>query len=183
MVGGRIAKRYAKALLDLCTAPGVQSALTNDLERFCKLFSTHEELRAVLLNPSVELEKRDSVLTKVLDKMRVHSLSRNVLRLLLRNQRIAHVEAVREALVRGLDARTGRVRADVVTAAHLDPVSRVKLQKALEALFGKQVIMEPRVDASLLGGAVTRVGHVVLDGSLRAHLERLRAHITAGTSI
>jgi F-type H+-transporting ATPase subunit delta len=72
------------------------------------------------------------------------------------------------------------VRADVTTAGALDLITKNKLQKALEQLFQKTVLVEARTDPALLAGIVTRVGHVVFDGSLRAQLERLREHLAAG---
>jgi F-type H+-transporting ATPase subunit delta len=202
----RIARRYAKALVQLldgqpgaarpappgaaqpvvgaasgAAASALESALLRDLERFCELYGASEELRAVLTNPSVPTAERDRLLQAVLDRLTgVHPLSRSFLRLLLRNQRVGEVEAVRQEFVRQLDERAGRVRADVTTAGALDLITKNKLQKALEQLFQKTVLVEARTDPALLAGIVTRVGHVVFDGSLRAQLERLREHLAAG---
>lgn len=178
MVGGRIAKRYAKALIELGETHGVLPALTRDLERFCQFFGADELFRAFLTNPSVEGKHRDQVLVTALDGLgSVHPLSRSFLRLLLRNQRIAHVEDVLRDFVERQDERAGRVRAKVATAVPLEPASRLKLQKALETLFHKSVVLVPTVDPEILGGAVTRVGHMVFDGSLRAHFERIRERL------
>ena len=178
MVGGRIAKRYAKALLEIGEAQNVLPALTRDLERFCELFVADAEFRGFLTNPSIEGKHRDQVLVVALTKLGgVHPLSRNFFRLLLRNQRIAHVDAVRAEFVERQDERAGRVRASVVTAEPLDALMRSKLQKVLEKLFEKRVVMVPTVDKEILGGVVTRVGHRVFDGSLKAQFERLRSRL------
>lgn len=178
----RIARRYAKALIQLVAAqPTVEAPLQRDLERFCKLWETTDELRSLLTNPGVPVEQRDKALTATLDRLGgVHPLARNFFRLLLRNQRIAEIDSVRQEFVRLTDERAGRVRARVVTAAALDPMTRTKIQKALEQLFQKTVLVDPEVDPSIMAGVVTRVGHVVFDGSLRAQLERLREHLAAG---
>lgn len=178
----RIARRYAKALIQLVVQqPPLEAPLQRDLERFCQLYESSEELRGVLTNPGLPTERRDKVLQSVLDRLGgIHPMARSFFRLLLRNQRIEEVPAVRQEFVKQLDERAGRVRARVVTASTLDPMSRTKLQKALEQLFQKTVLIDPEVDPGIMAGVVTRVGHVVFDGSLRAQLERLREHLAAG---
>jgi len=163
------------------TASPLEAALQRDLERFCEIFAASDELRAVLTNPGIPTGERDNVLQTVLERLGgVHPLARSFFRLLLRNQRMGEIDAVRHEFVRQLDERAGRVRANVTTAGTLDLVTKNKLQKALEQLFRKTVIVESRTDPALLAGVVTRVGHVVFDGSLRAQLERLREHLAAG---
>jgi len=71
------------------------------------------------------------------------------------------------------------VRATVTTAVEMDAGGRERLQKALGKLFGKSVAVEHRVDPEIVGGAVTQVGHVIYDGSLRSQFERVREHLVA----
>lgn len=181
MLGGRLARRYAKALVQLVEEQKpLESALLRDLERFCKTYADSADLRGVLTNPTIATDQRDKVLQAVLDMLGgVHTMTRSFLRLMVGNHRIDIVDTVRSEFIRLLDDRSGRVRAAVVTAVPLDPMSRTKLQKALEQLLEKTVVLETEVDKDILGGVVTRVGHVVFDGSLRAQLVRLRVHLAA----
>ena len=180
MVGGRIAKRYAKALVELGRGAHKEAALARDIGRFGELFAANEELQAVLTSPTVELSNREAILQAILDRLGgIEPLARNFLRLMLRNRRIAHVKAVHEAFVAMLDESAGRVRASVTSAIPMDEASRTQLKKSLEKLFGKTVAVEHRVDPGLIGGVVTQVGHVVYDGSLRSQFERIREHLVA----
>lgn len=179
MAGGRLARRYARALIDLSEAHKVATPIKRDLDRFCRLFQADAEFRAFLVNPSAEMERRDRILTTALDAIGgVHKLARNFLRLLLQNGRIDLVDGVRLEFVAMQDELAGRIRANVVSATSLDPASRTSLQHALEKLFAKKVILETETDSSLIGGVLTRVGHVVLDGSLRAQLDRIRTELS-----
>ncbi len=178
MVGGRIAKRYAKALVAMGQAAGNEAALARDVQRFRELFEASDDLRAVLTNPTVAMARREAVLLAVLDRFEAMDIhARNFLRLLLRKGRIAHVGSVSQAFLDMLDELAGRVRANVTSAVPMDAEGQARLRKALEKLFGKTVAVEHRVDPAILGGAVTQVGHVIYDGSLRSQFERIRDHL------
>jgi F-type H+-transporting ATPase subunit delta len=75
------------------------------------------------------------------------------------------------------DAHVGRVRADVTSAEELAPATLDRVRRSLEQRTGKKVLVTPRVDPTLIGGVVARVGDLVLDGSVRTQLEDLRARL------
>jgi len=72
------------------------------------------------------------------------------------------------------------VRAVVTTAAPLDAPARRQIEDALCRLSGREVVVVTEVDETLLAGVVAQIGHVLIDGSLRSRMERLRRHL-AGT--
>ena len=70
------------------------------------------------------------------------------------------------------------MRAEVTTAAPLGEAYYLRLQTKLEKMTGKRVVIDRRVDASLIAGVVTRIGDRVIDGSLRTRLQSLREATT-----
>ena len=69
----------------------------------------------------------------------------------------------------------GIVRAELTTAAPIDEAQRAALEASLGGATGRTVRLSTKVDAEIIGGAVTRVGSVVYDASVARHLERLKS--------
>lgn len=175
MVEGSIARRYAKALLEIGREEGVVDKLGDDLARFARqLGGGTNELANVMANPVFTLAERRAVLDRCTPGLALHPHCINFLRLLLDKDRFAALtDIVRE--YRALaDAEAGRVRATVTTAAELSPTTRDAVARALAQATGKKVVLDSRVDPALLGGLVAQVGGRVYDASLRTRLERLQ---------
>ena len=102
------------------------------------------------------------------------------LRLLVEKRRIHHIAQIAEAYQELLDEELGISRAKVVAAIELSPEDQQKLAEALEKVTGQKVIVEMEVDPSIIGGVVARIGDLVLDGSIRAQLEKFKESIRRG---
>jgi F-type H+-transporting ATPase subunit delta len=109
---------------------------------------------------------------KLDDKMRnfVRALAANH-RLLLLPEIVAHYEALRAQVENTVDV-------EVVSAVKLDAAEAEKLSAALHSRLKRRVNMRNTVDASILGGAVIHAGDLVIDGSLKGRLDRLRTELT-----
>jgi F-type H+-transporting ATPase subunit delta len=173
MVDGSLARRYAKALLEIGRDEGQIDRFGDDLNRFARLLQG-AEVANVMANPVFTLAERRSVLDRLLPGLALHPHAVNFLRLLLDKERFAALpEIVRE--YRDLaDTEAGRVRATVTTAADLTASTREAVTRSLTQATGKKVVLETRVDPALLGGIVAQVGGRVFDASLRTRLERLQ---------
>lgn len=173
MVEGSIARRYARALLEIGRDEGQIDRLGDDLGRFARLLEGGD-LGNVMANPVFTLSERRAVLDRLLPGLALHAHAVNFLRLLLDKDRFAALpDIVRE--YRALaDLEAGRVRATVTTAAELTPATRDAVATALARSTGKKVVLETKVDPALLGGLVAQVGGRVYDASLRTRLERLQ---------
>jgi len=75
------------------------------------------------------------------------------------------------------DDRAGLVRAEVASARTLPEDYVRRMQGELEKMTGKKVVLERKVDPSLIGGVVTRVGDIVIDGSIKSRLDDLKSHL------
>jgi F-type H+-transporting ATPase subunit delta len=178
MVPGKLTKRYTRALFELANEESSAERVARDLEKLAAAVNEAAELRAALESPSIAIADKRAVLDNLLKKNLAHRLSRNFAMLLLEKGRMNLVGPVARAFVELLDAAAGRVRAEVVSAAPLQPNDLSRLRDSLvAALRAKDVSIDARVDPSLIGGVVTRVGNVVLDGSLRYRLEAMREHL------
>ena len=173
-----LGRRYANALLALATQAGKVEKITQDLSDFAASWESHRELRAAFENPIVSAELRRKVLREIAAQSGMEVLLLNTLLVMSDRGRISQINDVSEAFKTLAEARSGRVRAEVITASELPEAYFTELQKTLERVTGKQVSVTKRVDPSLLGGVVTRVGDQVFDGSLKNRLEELKHELS-----
>ncbi|HVV83250.1 MAG TPA: ATP synthase F1 subunit delta [Kofleriaceae bacterium] len=181
MLAGSLARRYAKALMDLAVAsthPGAVDKVGADLRALAAAYKTQPELAQVLANSSFPRAQRKAILDAVLLRIGAHELVKTTLALLLDKERLAIVPDVSREIDAMIEARAGKVAAEVTSATELTPVQVAQITAQLEKLSGKKVVVTRKVDPSLLGGVVARVGDVVYDGSARTQLRTLRDQLS-----
>lgn len=174
MLAGSLARRYAKALMDLATARGLVDKVGLDLRALANAYKAQPELAAVLGNSSFPRANRKAILDAVLARVGAHELVKTTLALLLDKERMAYVPDISREIDAMIEARAGKVAAEVTSAVELTPMQVAQITAQLEKLSGKKVVLTRKVDPSLLGGVVARVGDVVYDGSARTQLATLR---------
>ncbi len=175
-----VAQRYAQAIFEIGIEQGNLPALSDEVRRVNEIYEGSDELRAVLGNPLVDMESRRAVLRDVLARLGVGPITTNTLALLAERRRLIVLPYLSRALQMLADERAGVVRATVTSATALSDGYVNELRQQLESSLGKRVQLERRVDPTLLGGLITRVGDRVIDGSLRTRLDRLRQTMLTG---
>tara|TARA_B100000674_G_scaffold412107_1_gene360362 strand:- start:980 stop:1519 length:540 start_codon:yes stop_codon:yes gene_type:complete len=179
MSNSKIARCYALALLECCDEAKDHEVVARQLQGFISTFREHDALRTALKSPVVSNEEKSALLTKLFAKALLAATTRNFILVLLDNGRLADVEAIVADFQHLLDSRSKKVRAEVCSAVALEKTELESIKKEAERLTGQEVIVDVRVDESLIGGVVTRIGNVVLDGSVRTDLEVLREKLLA----
>lgn len=174
-----IARRYAKALYMIGVEENRLDALTREVKNVAATIAGSPELSALLSNPVVAHEPRRAVMSDVLARLGVSPTTRNFALLLTDRRRGALIPAVAESLAALADERAGKVHAEVSSATALTESQLARVRTALEKLTGKTVAVSHKVDATLIGGMVTRIGDKVYDGSLKARLDEIRQSAAA----
>jgi F-type H+-transporting ATPase subunit delta len=169
-----VARRYAKALLELGLESGDLEIVVRDLEGLAEVWDRNAELRNVVENPLVTIEAKKAAMTEVAAALGAGATARNTALLLIDRRRARALPYIAGSLRELADARKGVVRAQVTTATSLPEPYYAKLQAQLERLTGMRVIVERQADTSLIGGVVTRIGDRIFDGSVRSRLQSMR---------
>jgi F-type H+-transporting ATPase subunit delta len=173
-VSGSVARRYARALLNIGLESNKLRPLLTEIERVSDTISQNDELRDVLANPMVLPSQRKNVLDAVIKRLGVTKNTRNLCMLLIERQRISVLSDIARELRVMVDDHEGMVRAEVISAAPLSKIYLDKLSQSLAKATGKKIELTTKQDESLIGGVVTRVGGVVYDGSLKTRVARVR---------
>lgn len=169
-----MAGRYATALFELAREGGTLDAVIRDLGRFEALLADSPDLLRLVRSPAFSAEEQTRAVTAVLAKAGITGTAANFLRLVAANRRLF---AVRDMLrdFRELVARhRGELTALVTVAEPLADAHRTEIKKALDAVTGKNVQVEVRVDPAIIGGLVVKVGSRMVDGSLRTKLNAIK---------
>jgi F-type H+-transporting ATPase subunit delta len=174
MSTGALAKRYARAVLELATEQREVPRVQKELEELAAMWRESEELRSLFQNPSFSADTRKAALGEVLTRAGVSQLVRNTAQYLADNGRISALPVISRAFSDAAERAAGVVRAEVTSAAPLPELYYAQLQRALEQATGKRVTLEKKTDANLIAGVITRVGDQVFDGSVRTRLAELR---------
>jgi F-type H+-transporting ATPase subunit delta len=173
--------RYARAFADVVASAKLDTAaIDRQLTDFLATWDGSAELREVFANPAVAAPQKVAILDKMNAKLGMQRELRNLLAVLINNDRIAQVHDVVAGYRAELQQRLGIRQAEIVTARELSEPERGALVAGVGKLAGAEVQATFKLDKSIIGGTVVRIGSTVYDGSVRGRLERLREALIAG---
>jgi F-type H+-transporting ATPase subunit delta len=174
MINTTVARRYAKAIMDLGREAGNLEVLVEEIVAVAQVYQTSPELRNALENPLVAYDAKRAILTEIATQLGSGPHTKNTLLLLNDRRRMRVLPDIAQRLKELTDIDRGVVRAVVTTAVQLSDDYFRRLQGQLEKMTGKRVVLDRREDPSILGGVVTRIGDTVVDGSLRSRLQEMK---------
>ncbi len=176
MIGGSLARRYARALLAIGqkTGPETVETLGHEVRLLSEIMVNSPELRETLTNPAFPRSERRKVIEAILERLQASKTTNNFTALLLDRDRLPLVPDIARELSAMINETMGRVSAKLTTAEALTDEQLERLTASLARLSGKQVSVETHQDPTLLGGVIAQVGDVVYDRSLRMQLQLLR---------
>jgi F-type H+-transporting ATPase subunit delta len=180
MIGSGLARRYARALLDLGREERQVRRILSELDRFALLLREIPPLREALEASHINSRDKLAALDAALSKEGFLPATANFLRLLIEKGRMSALAQILSELRRLVEELEGVERVEVVSASPLPGTQRDFLKGVLERQTGKRIELEEKVDAAVLGGMVVKVGSTVYDGSVRTQLSRIRENLRKG---
>jgi F-type H+-transporting ATPase subunit delta len=175
-----IARRYAKALVQLAAEEGAVEKFNGELARVAGLFSANPELGSLLSNPAYGIDAKLETLKDVAEKLALSVTVRNFLLLLQERNRMSCLPAILSCYDVLADELSGVVRPVITSALPLGDAQVAEIKAALEKSTGKKITMTVEIDPELIGGIVTKIGDKVLDGSVKTQLTRIEDILQKG---
>ncbi len=169
------AGRYATALFELAREEGKLEAVETSLKTFRDALDESPDLQRLVSSPAFSAETQAKALKVIFKVLKLGPLTENFLQLMAKNRRLYAVRDVIKGFLALAAAHRGEVAADVVSAVPLSPEQLQKIAASLRDGLGKTARLEARVDPSLLGGLVVKVGSRMIDTSLRTKLNSLKS--------
>lgn len=174
------ARRAGRALFEATRATGQARPTLDSLLSFGALLDAHDDLRQVLLSPFVPAPNKRAVVDQIAALAPMAPAATQVLGILADQHQFDGLSGLTREFKAQVDRLERRVDGEVTTATPLAAGQLETLRDALSHATGQQVTLTARVDPALIGGAITRVGSIVYDGSLRNQLARLKQQFVQG---
>jgi F-type H+-transporting ATPase subunit delta len=166
--------RYATALFELAEESGRIDAVAQDLSSFAEIMSESEDLSRLVSSPAISRDDQSKAMAAVLEKAGADDLVKKFIGVVAGNGCLFALPAIIERFMADLAARRGEVSAEVVSAVSLDGKLENEVRSAIAKVAGSDKIsLSMRVDPSLIGGLVVRVGSRMIDTSIKTKLNRL----------
>ena len=166
--------RYATALFELARDEKSIDPVKADLDRFDALLGDSADLKRLVRSPVFSADTQLKALIAVLDRAGITGIAANFLKVLTRNRRLFAITDVIRAF-RALVAKfKGEASADVTVAERLSDRNLDALKTALKSVTGKDVALNVKVDPSIIGGLVVKLGSRMVDSSLRTKLNSIK---------
>lgn len=175
-----IARRYAKALLLIGKEDGQAETYRKELDRFARLVAGQKDLEAAITNPLFEAAARRRVLEQIIAKQQLAGALKSFLLLLFDKKRFGFLSSINEFYQKLADSLKGIERASLVSATELSSETIEKIRSTLSRRTGKEILLDVKQDPSLIGGIVTKIGDLVLDGSIKTQFTNMSESLRRG---
>jgi F-type H+-transporting ATPase subunit delta len=169
-----VSGRYATALFELARDENSIDAVKADLDRFAAMLDESADLKRLVRSPVFAAEAQLKALSAVLEKAEITGVSANFLKVLAANRRLFAVSEVIRAFNALVAKFKGEATADVTVAETLSDKNLEALKAALKSVTGKDVTLDVKVDPSIIGGLVLKLGSRMVDSSLRTKLNSIK---------
>lgn len=175
-----VASIYARAFADVVLDDHLNADRSvGELRTIASLLEQSVDLRRVWENPAVPAEQKRAVLDVIVERDGISKQVRNLVAVIIDHRRIHFLEHIITQLEKELDARLGVAEARIFSSRDLSDAEKREFETQVQKLTGKKVRAQYDKDASLLGGAVVRIGSTIYDGSVKGQLQRLKEAISS----
>jgi F-type H+-transporting ATPase subunit delta len=171
---GGLAERYAHALFELAQDGKTVDVVSADLAALHRAMDASADLRRLVRSPVFSAEDQEKALKAILDKMGANALTIKFVLLLAQKRRLRVLTQIVQAYEHLIAASRGETEAEVTAARTLSDAELAELKTVLKSRLGKEPRLHSKVDPTLLGGLVVKVGSRMIDSSLRTKLDGLR---------
>jgi F-type H+-transporting ATPase subunit delta len=169
-----VSARYAQALYDLADDKGAIDAVAADLTSLQKMIADSEDFKRFIKSPIIGRNEQSKAIAAIAEKAQFSPLAHKFLGLLAANRRLFALPDIITGFRQILADRRGQATAQVTSAAPLTDAQTTSLIEALKKSVGRNVDIISKVDPSILGGLIVKVGSRMVDSSLKSKLNRLK---------
>ncbi len=168
-----LAGRYATALFSLARESNALAAVDTSLATFAQASRSSADLASVMTSPSISRIDAAKTMGAVAGTLGLDGLTTKFLGTLATNRRLPSFAAVHSAFAQLMAGHRGETTAHVTSAHALTESQLSALKAKLKTGLGQDVAIQTKVDPSILGGLIVKVGSKLIDSSLKTKLDSL----------
>jgi len=180
LITNAIARRYAKALVQLAVEEGRVEQIQEELAGFEAQLAAGNDLTAIFTSPAYGIDAKKAIMKAMTARLKLDATVVNFFLLLLDRGRIGFLSQINAAYGSFADDISGVVRPTLISALPLEAAQVQAIKDALTTSTGKKVMLTVEVDPSLIGGVVTKIGDMVYDGSIKTQLNKIEGILQKG---
>lgn len=176
MLNKSVARRYAEAFFAIAQEQQQVDLFQKEISEIAETISAHDELGVYMDHVLIPPKDKKEIISRLFAG-KVSEVTLNFVRLVIDKRRANYFGAITEEYKAMADNSRNVLKADFVSARHVDKEDITELEKALSSATGKQVRINLTIDPSLIGGVKVRVGDRVIDASVVKKLEMLKSSL------
>ncbi|MDB9870227.1 F0F1 ATP synthase subunit delta [Alphaproteobacteria bacterium] len=166
--------RYAKALYELANEKKIVAKIVDDFVKIKSLIKSNNELLGLIKSPAISKNDKQSALIAILKKAKANNLTIQFCGTLAGNGRLFYINEIIDVFLLEVSRQNGEVNAEVISAIELDKSQRQEVEKSIsEVVGGNKISLSMKVDESLIGGLIVKIGSKMIDSSIKTKLNRL----------
>jgi F-type H+-transporting ATPase subunit delta len=168
-----VANTYARSLIELASESGTEVQIGQELAGIAEVLAGTPSFGVFLADPAISREERGR-LVKAVFGGRISPLLLSTLGVMNAKDRLGYLAHLTHAYAVLLEIKLGKIDVDVTVATALDPAALEEVRRLVSAALNKDAVVHQKVDESILGGFVLKVGDKLIDGSAKGQLEQLK---------
>jgi F-type H+-transporting ATPase subunit delta len=169
-----IAGRYASALFDLAEEEGKIDAIGAELDRFSALINGSDDLKRFIKNPVFTAAEQLAAVTALLKQAKIAGLGANFIKVVASKRRLFAIEGMVSGYRALVADKRGVISAEVTVAEAMSDKNSKTVKDALASLTGKTIAVTEKVDPSIIGGLIVKMGSKMVDASVRTKLNSMK---------
>lgn len=169
----QVANRYAQALFDLAEESDLADKIYSEISEVQNILESNKNLYDVLRSPFISKEEKRNIVESIFNEV-LEAYSKNFIKVLVDNDRTTEFKNVVEEYRRLINAKNNIVEGIVLTAVPIDDEKIGELEKKLSVKYKKSVKLKNKIDESIIGGVIVKIGNEEIDSSVKTRLNTLR---------
>ncbi|MGM0508773.1 MAG: ATP synthase F1 subunit delta [Fusobacteriota bacterium] len=176
MTQNKIGDRYAQAMYDLTKEKDIVMTVYEELKSLIELYKENEEFSGILDHPEVTKQEKKKLINGIF-KSKFDSQTLNLVNYIIDKGRFMYIEQITDQYLKLYQEAEGIEEVEAIFATDLDEDQKERLIKKLKKMTSKQIELNLKVDESILGGGILKIGDQIIDGSLKRQFEMLRSNL------
>lgn len=175
MKGTIVATRYAKSLLDLSIEKNILDKVNNDMVQLSEICADSSDLISVLNNPTINAAKKSEIFTAIFNG-KMEGVSLDFIQLITKNSRESLLPVIAQNFTKLYKSHNNILEVELISAVALDDATKSKIIDKVKSKFeGSTIELDEKIDETILGGFIVKIGDKQIDASIASQLTNLKS--------
>ena len=167
-----VAIRYALAIYDIAVENNKVREIHETLDSLLNLYEKDKEFKNLMLHPLIKREEKKKIANAAFSD--ADEISKNIIDYLIDKDRMSIIRFIATEYLKIYYKENNEISVTATFPKEINEEQRKKLLQKLENKTGKKVILDIKIDNSIIGGGIVRINDDVIDGSIKRQMENIK---------